>query len=102
MQVGSFGAAPLMEFLGQAVIATDLDGYVRYWNAEAERMYGWSSAEAVGRPAIELNQPMLSKALCDEIFETVRSGGQWSGGLSLRRKDGSVLSALVTDAGIFG
>jgi len=91
-----------MESLGQAVIATDLEGCVRYWNAAAERMYGWTAEEAIGRPAVELNQPSVSKALCDEIFRTVRSGGQWSGGLSLLRKDGSGVSAMVTDAGIFG
>jgi PAS domain S-box-containing protein len=102
MHGGSFSAAPLMASLGQAVIATDLDGYVRYWNAEAERMYGWTAAEAVGRPAMELNQPVVSKALCDEILQTVRTGGQWSGSLSLRRKDGSAFAALVTDAGVFG
>jgi PAS domain S-box-containing protein len=101
MPVGSFAAAPLMESLGQAVIATDLDGRVRYWNAGAERMYGWTAAEAVGRPSAELNQPSVDQAQSDEIFDAVRSGGQWSGGLTFRRKDGTVLSALVTDAGIF-
>lgn len=101
MPGGSFSPAPLMESLGQAVIATDLDGCVRYWNAEAERMYGWTAAEAVGRPATELNLPTLSPAQCDEIFRTVQSGGQWCGGLMLRRKDGTEFSALVTDAGIF-
>lgn len=101
MPGGAFGPAPLMESLGQAVIATDLDGRVRYWNAEAERMYGWTSAEAVGRPATELNQPKFSPTQCDEIFRTVQSGGQWCGGLMLRRKDGTEFSALVTDAGIF-
>src|SRR4051812_49954462 len=90
MPVGSFAAAPLMESLGQAVIATDLQGRVRYWNAGAERMYGWTAAEAVGRPATELNQPAMEKSLSDEIFDTLRKGGQWSGGGKLRRKDGSV------------
>jgi PAS domain S-box-containing protein len=101
MQDGLFAATPLMESLGQAVVATDLEGCVRYWNAGAERMYGWTAEEAIGRSAAELNQPSVSKALCDEIFRTVRAGGQWSGGLSHRRKDGSLVSALVTDAGIF-
>src|SRR4051794_328761 len=102
MPAGSFAAAPLMEFLGQAVIATDLAGYVRYWNAEAERMYGWTATKAVGQLATDLHEPQPSKALSDEILLAVRAGGQWSGGLTLRRKDGSVLSALVTDTGIFG
>src|SRR5881398_3113691 len=96
MPVGSFAAAPVLESLGQAVIATDLQGRVRYWNACAERMYGWTAAEAVGQPAAELNRPDVSQALCAEIFETVSAGGQWSGGMTLHHRDGSELSALVT------
>src|SRR3954453_20290449 len=99
MPVGSFAAAPLMESLGQAVIATDLQGRIRYWNAGAERMYGWSAAEAVGRHAAGLNQPSMDEGVCGETLSAVRPGDQSSGGLTLPPKDGSVLSALVTDAG---
>jgi PAS domain S-box-containing protein len=36
--------------IGDAVIATDPDGRVRFLNAEAERLTDWSSAEALGQP----------------------------------------------------
>jgi PAS domain S-box-containing protein len=39
------GAAP------DAVIAVDPDGVISDWNAEAERLFGWSRGEAVGRRA---------------------------------------------------
>jgi PAS domain S-box-containing protein len=32
-----------------AVLFTDREGVIRLWNAGAERIFGWSSAEAVGR-----------------------------------------------------
>jgi PAS domain S-box-containing protein len=39
----------LLEAVGLAVIATDLDGCITYWNRGAERMFGRTSSEVVGR-----------------------------------------------------
>ena len=36
--------------IGDAVISTDIDGRVRFLNAEAARLTGWSLAEALGQP----------------------------------------------------
>jgi PAS domain S-box-containing protein len=35
--------AVLLDSLGQAVIATDLEGSIIYWNRAAEDLYGWSA-----------------------------------------------------------
>jgi diguanylate cyclase (GGDEF)-like protein/PAS domain S-box-containing protein len=40
--------------IGDAVLTTDLQGNVRYLNAVAETMTGWSSADALGRPLAEV------------------------------------------------
>lgn len=40
--------------IGEAVLSTDLSGEVTYLNRVAERMTGWSCAEAVGRPLAEV------------------------------------------------
>ena len=43
--------AGLLDAVAHAVIATDLEGTVLYWNRVAEELYGWSASEIVGRGA---------------------------------------------------
>jgi PAS domain S-box-containing protein len=46
--------AVTLESIGDGVIVTDARGRVTFLNAEAERLTGWSSSEASGRPLIEV------------------------------------------------
>ena len=55
--------ANLLGAVGSAVIATDLNGIVLYWNPAAEKLYGWSSSDALGRNIVEV-------ALCTSIAGT--------------------------------
>ncbi|MEU6766840.1 PAS domain-containing protein [Streptomyces sp. NPDC046853] len=41
--------AALLDGMDAALCAFDADGVVTHWNREAERILGWSAAEAVGR-----------------------------------------------------
>ena len=97
----TFAATELLDALGKAVIATDLDGTVRFWNRAAERLYGWTAEEAVGENIANLSVPEVAQDVAEDIMETIRGGGSWSGGFLVRRKDGSMFPALVTDSGIY-
>ncbi len=46
---GSDLLAALLDGMDAALCAFDADGVVTHWNREAERLLGWSAAEAVGR-----------------------------------------------------
>lgn len=39
----------LVENMPDALIVADADGIIRFWNAGAERIFGFSAAEAMGR-----------------------------------------------------
>jgi PAS domain S-box-containing protein len=42
-------AAKIVEGAADAVLFTDREGVIRIWNAGAERIFGWTAAEAVGQ-----------------------------------------------------
>ena len=88
---------PILNSLDRAVIATDLAGKVLFWNAVAEKVYGWKWDEAVGRPITELVVPEPEQADAARILQQLRRGKSWTGKFRLRRRDGSEFTATVTD-----
>ncbi|MBA3458017.1 MAG: PAS domain S-box protein, partial [Deltaproteobacteria bacterium] len=46
--------ASLLDKAQDAILVRDLDHRILYWNKGAERRYGWTAAEAVGRSAREI------------------------------------------------
>ena len=97
----TFAATELLNALGKAVIATELDGTVRFWNPAAERLYGWTAEEALGENISDLSVPEVAQGDAEAIMAAVRGGRSWSGGFLVRRKDGTMFPALVTDSGIY-
>ncbi len=90
----------ILDQVGAAVILTDLNGTVSYWNRTAETLYGWTSDEAVGRPITELTVPADGQADAEAIFETINAEGSWEGEFNVVRRDGSVFPARVTDSSL--
>ena len=86
----------IVESSDDAIISKDLDGIIRTWNSGAERLFGYSAGEALGKPVTILFPPgredeepgILARIRRGERihhYETVR-----------RRKDGSVLDISLT------
>jgi PAS domain S-box-containing protein len=89
--------ARTLETAKDAVIATDADGVVIYWGRGAERLYGWTGHEALGRNVVDLTPTELSRADAEQIMRTLSSGKSWSGEFLVRAKDGSRFMVQVTD-----
>jgi PAS domain S-box-containing protein len=92
--------ARLLNTVEQAVIATDLEGRVIFWNAFAEALYGWSVLEAMGSNVVDLVPAVDSRQKAEEIFARLREGESWSGELLVQRRDGSQFPAMITDSPI--
>lgn len=96
----SFTPEQVLEAVGHAVVATDVEGNIVYWNPAAETLYGWPASEVLGRNVFEVTVPQMSHEMASDVMTSLGEGVTWSGGFTVRRRDGSVFPALVTDAGI--
>jgi PAS domain S-box-containing protein len=81
-----------------AVIATDLRGIVVYWNAAAERLYGWSRDEVIGHAITELTVGPEDEQVAERVMTALRDAGRWEGDFWVRRKDGTRFLAHVADS----
>jgi PAS domain S-box-containing protein len=88
---------PRLRGLEEAVIGTDLAGTVKLWNPAAQRLYGWSQADVVGRPITEITVGPEDAEVAERIMASVRSIGSWEGEFWVTRHDGSRFLAYVRD-----
>ena len=87
--------AALLDAVGQAVVATDAEGRITYWNRAAVDMYGWTAEEALGRLVSSLGADPTSDADV-AISDALHAGRSWTGELLVRDRDGRVFPAMVT------
>ena len=80
----------------ESVLVTRPDGGIVYVNPAFERIFGFSRAEAVGSTPRLLRSGTHDDAFYRGIWQTVASGQTWSGEIVNRRKDGSLLTQLLT------
>lgn len=78
----------LLELASDGIFVRDLTGKVTYWSAGAERLYGWTKAEALGKVSNELLRTQFPLPLAD-IEIAVLVDGCWQGELVHTRRDGS-------------
>ena len=88
--------ASIIAFSDDAIVSKDLQGVITSWNPGAERLFGYSAQEAVGKPMAMLippersdEEPMIlariARGETTDHFETVRT-----------RKDGRPIDVSVT------
>jgi PAS domain S-box-containing protein len=69
--------AAIVESSEDAIASGTLDGIIVSWNTGAQHMYGYTEAEAVGKPITMILPPELRDEE-KKILETVRAGGHIS------------------------
>ena len=78
--------ASLLDKAQDAIIVRDIEGRIQFWNKSAERLYGWTAQEALGRNLEEL---LDAADFYREATRNVLTLGEWVGEATERRKDGS-------------
>jgi PAS domain S-box-containing protein len=88
--------AAIVQFSEEAIISKDLNGIVTSWNPGAERLFGYSAQEAIGRP---INVIVPPNRLEEEtnILERIRHGARFEQYETVRQcKDGVLLDISLT------
>ncbi|KQO60984.1 PAS sensor domain-containing protein [Methylobacterium sp. SD274] len=90
----------LIEAAGDAIVVSDPDGAIVVWNAAAERIFGFSSSEALGQSLDLITPERQRQRHWDGYAKTMRTGITRYGTEVLRvpalHKDGRSLSIAFT------
>jgi two-component system sensor histidine kinase/response regulator len=85
--------ALILDLANDTIFIRDREDRITYWNQGAQRLYGWSKEEAIGRVTHSLLNTQFPQPL-DNINAQLLATGHWEGELIHTRNDG----ALVTVA----
>jgi PAS domain S-box-containing protein len=83
--------ATLLDLVRDGILVRDLAGTIVYWSAGAAEMYGWSSAEALGKSWHSLVQAEYGRLLAD-IEKDVLLAGVWEGEVTHTTRGGARLA----------
>ena len=94
--------AALLDISPDAICVQSLAGRIEFWNPAAEKLYGWTRAEALGA----LSEDRLFGRMSRELLQAridVLTRGSWSGELQQAARDGRIIHvqsrfSLVRDA----
>jgi diguanylate cyclase (GGDEF)-like protein/PAS domain S-box-containing protein len=78
--------ASLLDKAHDAISVSSTDLRITYWNQGAERLFGWTAAEVMGKTRDELL--MVGKDDLERVYHEVLRKGEWRGEITKRCKDG--------------
>jgi PAS domain S-box-containing protein len=88
--------ASIVESSDDAIVSKTLDGIVTSWNRAAERIFGYTAAEMIGRPISVLAVPERYEDM-RRILETIRRGERIDHYETVRRrKDGRIIHVSLS------
>jgi PAS domain S-box-containing protein len=95
-QQARYRLAAIVESSDDAVVSKDLNGIIETWNAGAQRIFGYTAEEAIGRPITLIIPPELQNEE-KEILRKVRNGERVEHFETVRvTKSGDLLNISLT------
>jgi PAS domain S-box-containing protein len=81
--------ARAFEHISDGLVLMDLEGKIVDWNPGAERMFGYSKEEMVGRTPAAVAPPESRDDWTRAMLDGMRQRGRWTGEVPFVRKDGT-------------
>ena len=86
----------LLESVNDAVIGSDENSIIRFWNQGAERMFGWTSKEVLGRSGRDILRSELINTNREAVLEILAERGRWKGESIQYHKEGTPVIVEVS------
>ncbi len=80
----------MLDLSSDAIFVRDADDRITYWNGGAEKLYGWTREEAIGRSVFDLIKTERA-FVSSEIRPALDRAGEWHGELAHVCRDGKQL-----------
>ena len=96
LQSAALHMAAIVESSDDAIVSKDLNGIIKTWNRGAERIFGYTAEEAIGRPVVMLI-PQDRQQEEPEILRRLQRGERVDHFETIRRhKDGTLVNISLT------
>jgi len=96
LEAASLHLAAIVESSDDAIISKDLNGIITSWNRGAERIFGYTAAEVLGRPVSILTAPTLPNEMPGILAKIQQGQRVEQYQTRRRRKDGEVIDVALT------
>jgi PAS domain S-box-containing protein len=90
-----------LQQMPNAIIQTDLNGTIQRWLGNAETIFGYSTAEAIGQSVSFMHMAKIGEDSTEDIIRSINETGQYFGELTCRRKDGRIIPVELSAKPIF-
>ena len=85
--------AQLLDLANDAIIVRDLDDRIQFWNQGAERLYGFSRTDTLGKKSTEFI-PTAAHGVFTEAKRVTLGEGQWQGEMEHMTKDRQPITVI--------
>jgi PAS domain S-box-containing protein len=94
--------ARLLESVHDAIIATNDKWQITYWNRAAEELYGWTAAEVVGKPILEITRSELTPEQRNSVREQIGKENSSSVETIHHHRDGHAIQVEASGIALHG
>jgi PAS domain S-box-containing protein len=93
--------ASLLDQVNSAIVATNMQFDIIYWNSFAEKLFGWKREEVLGKSVSEIMIRKEHKRVGLRLLDKFRNRKFWSGELTIPHKSGRKIPVEITTSALY-